>query len=358
MDDPFSNPSLFDPFSRTGERRDVTITSEPVVLEVKPLPPNPPANFDGAVGTFTMNVEANPKTVQTGDPITVTATITGRGNFDRLNAPALEDEHGWHTYPSNGKFKQDDDVGISGVKTFETVVSPNEKKTALPPLLFSYFDAAKEKYVTLRSEPVPIRVEGAAIATASAPPPASKPSAASSAAASAAPSPPQPAAKPADILYQVNERPARLQSFRPLYLQPAFWAAQIPPLLGLIGFVGIKLRQRRRGDERAARTAAWQREVSELMRRLRQSRESASQYFADASRAVQLKAALARGLDPNSVDLDTAAAAFNLDEPARTQLRQLFERRDEMRYSGGSANGELSDDKRRGILYFIENLKT
>jgi hypothetical protein len=41
----------------------------------------------------------------------------GRGNFDRVNAPLLEDDAGWHKYPPSSKFKQDDEVGISGTKT-------------------------------------------------------------------------------------------------------------------------------------------------------------------------------------------------------------------------------------------------
>src|SRR5712691_8931177 len=195
-DDPFSDPFFSNPFAQFGERRDISISSDPVGLEVKPLPLNAPPSFSGAIGSFTMATEAKPKSVQVGDPITVTSTISGRGNFDRVNAPALEDDHGWHKYPSSSKFKQDDEVGISGAKTFETVISPNEKKQALPPLVFSYFDPVKENYVTLRSDAMPITVEGGA-----GPAPAvvaSQPGSAASAtlAASAKPSP-----KPQDILY-------------------------------------------------------------------------------------------------------------------------------------------------------------
>src|SRR5204863_144939 len=82
-----------------------------------------PAEFGGAVGNFTLLADAKPGSAQVGDPFTVTATITGRGNFDRVTAPAFEDERGWHKYPPSSEFKQDDDVGISGTKTFETVLS-------------------------------------------------------------------------------------------------------------------------------------------------------------------------------------------------------------------------------------------
>src|SRR5213078_1816639 len=118
LDDPFSDPFFSNPFAQMGERRDVDINSQPVALEVKPLPPNAPPSFSGAIGNFAMTTDAKPKSVQVGDPITVTSAISGRGNFDRVNAPAVEDDRGWHKYPPSSKFKNDDEVGISGTKTF------------------------------------------------------------------------------------------------------------------------------------------------------------------------------------------------------------------------------------------------
>ena len=132
-----------------------------------------------------MVTDAKPKSVQVGDPITVTTTISGRGNFDRVNAPLLEDERGWHKYPPSSKFKQDDEVGISGTKTFEMVVSPNEKKQTLPVLAFSYFDPAKDQYLTLRSEPMAITVQGGSVAPNVAAQAASSPPASAAAHASA-----------------------------------------------------------------------------------------------------------------------------------------------------------------------------
>src|SRR5213595_1766492 len=250
LDDPFSDPFFSEPFSQFGERREVEINSEPVAFEVKPLPQNAPPSFSGAIGNFTMTTDAKPKSVQVGDPITVTSTISGRGNFDRVNAPAIEDEHGWHKYPPSSKFKQDDEVGISGAKTFETVLSPNEKKETLPVLAFSYFDPVKEQYVTLRSEPVAITVQGTAAATQNV---------ASSRPASVAPAPAAPrlavTTKPADILYQLTERPAATESFAPLYTRPVFWIAQLVALLVVIGFAGWNV-HRAKADNREARRIA------------------------------------------------------------------------------------------------------
>ena len=352
LDDPLSDPFFADPLGRLAERREVEMESEPATFEVKPLPPNAPPNFSGGVGTFAMTTEAKPKRVQVGDPITVTSTVSGRGNFDRVNAPALEDDHGWHKYPSSSKFKQDDEVGISGAKTFETVISPNEKKQALPPLVFSYFDPVKENYVTLRSDAMPITVEGGA-----APAPAvvaSQPGPAATVAASAKPSP-----KPQDILYQLTERPKVAQSFTPLYSRPLFWTAQLVPLLALLGLIGWKATQARRENREAQRIAALRHEAAELMQKLRRNDSSPQEYFSQASRAVRVKTALARNIDPNAVDAETAATAFDLDENERTQLRRLFERSDELRYSGAHNGAEtISPESRREVLDLLENLRT
>src|SRR6266403_1108591 len=356
LDDPFSDPFFSDPFSQFGERREIEINSEPVAFEVKPLPQNAPPSFSGAIGNFTMTTEAKPKSVQVGDPITVTSTISGRGNFDRVNAPAIEDEHGWHKYPPSSKFKNDDDVGISGAKTFEMVLSPNEKKQSIPFLAFSYFDPAKEQYVTLRSDPIAIDVQGGVAAAPNAA--TAQAGSAPTPATAARPGSAVPAtAKPQDILYQLTQRPQVAQSFVPLYARPHFWIAQLIPLLALIGFAGWKVRQRGINNREARRIAALQHEAAELMRKLHRGDASPREYYAEASRVVRVKAALARNIDPNTVDVETAADTFQLDGDSRERLRRLFEQSDELQYSGAhNGSGKISPENRRDVLELIEDL--
>ena len=361
LDDPFSDPFFSNPFAQMGERREVEIKSEPVALEVKPLPPNAPPSFSGAIGNFTMTTDAKPKSVQVGDPITVTTEIAGRGNFDRVNAPVVEDERGWHKYPPSSKFKQDDEVGLSGTKTFETVLSPNEKKQSLPLLAFSYFDPVKEQYVTLRSEAMPITVQGGTAATqnVATPQPASSrtsgttPTRAAPAAAAAA--------KPPDILYQLTQRPRATESFAPIYKRRVFWGVQVIPLLALIGFAVWKIRRARINNRQAQRIAALHHEAAELMHNLRRKDASPREYYAEASRVVRVKTALAsagRGIDPNIVDAETAADTFKLNSDERDRLRRLFEQSDEWQYSGAhNGPGRISPENRREVLELIENLK-
>lgn len=346
--DPFFDNFFNDPAFAPSAPREVKLRSEPAMLEVKALPPNAPPSFEGAVGNFTMISESKPKSGQVGDPFTVTAKISGRGNFDRVSAPVFEEEQGWHKYPPSASFKQDDDIGISGAKTFETVLSPNERKDHIPAQLFSYFDPVTEQYVTLRSEGVPVKIEGGAVTT---PPPAVVAAPPISApAASAAPDAKQ------DIHHQITEFPVTRESFSPLFARRSFWLAQLIPLVGLLAFAGWKWRQARLNNREARRRAALQTEAAELERSLR--RESPpNEYFSRASRAIQLKTALAKNLDPNAVDAEIAAAAFQVDDQTRRRLLSLFEKSDEVRYSGRqNGNGVVSPETRQEIVNLIQNL--
>jgi BatD DUF11 like domain len=350
MNDPFMDNFFADPFFAPSVLQEIRIKSHAVPLDVKALPPGAPPDFGGAVGNFTLAAEVKPKTAQVGDPFTVSATIIGRGNFDRVTAPSLENEQGWHKYPPSSDFKQDDDVGISGKKTFETVLSANERKDNIPAQLFSYFDSAKEQYVTLRAEPIPVRVEGGN-APRTTPAPATQ---APTTGPSAAPRP----ATQQEILQQLTELPAETESFTPLFAQRNFWLAQLIPFVALLGFIGWKIRRAHLNNREAQRREALQNEAAALQRSLRREDVSPEEYFSRASRAVQLKTALLQNVDPNSVDADTAASAFRMDEATRLRLRRLFEKSDEARYSG-SGNGVrlLPAETRSEVLELIDNLR-
>ncbi len=350
MNDPFSDPFFNDPFGGMMEQRQIEIKSRSVQLEVMPLPAHAPASFAGAVGNFSLTSAVKPKTAQVGDPLTVTAAISGRGNFDRVTAPSLEDDRGWHTYPPSAKFAPDDDVGLSGTKSFEMVISPNERKSAVPPLLFSYFDPIKGSYETLKSEHLPIVVEGGTA-------PSATPALAGAASPPAVAAQPTPSADAEDILYQLTDRPRWVQSFAPVFTRPVFWAVQGLPFLGLIGFFGWKARQRRLANREGLRRAAWEHETAELQKKLRHAKDPPDEYFAGALRVVQLKTALARRLEPNTVDAETAVSAFQLSDEKRERVRELFRRSDELRYSGRqNGHGPVTEETRREVLDLIESL--
>jgi len=159
---------LFGFFGNNLQARPTTLVSEPQTMRVLPLPTeNVPENFNGAVGEFSLSVSAGPANVAVGDPITLKVQITGRGPIDAL---ALPDQPQWREfkiYPPTSTVKFTDALGLSGVKTFEQVLIPqNHEIKLLPPLEFSYFDPNQKSYRTLTNGAIPLIVGHAAATSA------------------------------------------------------------------------------------------------------------------------------------------------------------------------------------------------
>jgi hypothetical protein len=228
LDDFFGDDLFNDPFF--AQRQRLTTKAAAVEIDVKPLPTaGRPESFSGAVGQFKMTAEGTPQTVQLGDPVAMQLTITGRGNFDRVNAPQLLDPSGWHAYPAKENWRPDDELGMSGTKSFEIAIVPETKKIEMPRFEFTYFDPVAEEYVTLNSERTPLVVEG----NAPPPPPQRAPAVVTAPNPQA---PPTPAAtpQPTDIVglrYDLGKS----GSFEPIYRTIGFLVAQAVPAVALLG---------------------------------------------------------------------------------------------------------------------------
>ena len=161
--------SLLDELSENNMRgediqQQVTLTSTPTVITVKPLPElNKPATFNGAVGQFTMNASFENKNLAAQDAATLKLTINGSGNLTVLNAPEIQ-------WPSdinlfNTSSKEDIDktvVPMKGSKTFEYLFTA--KKAGhydIPPIEFSYFDPISSSYKTIKSDTLNFNVSAA-----------------------------------------------------------------------------------------------------------------------------------------------------------------------------------------------------
>ncbi len=319
--------------------------ADAVELDVKPLPAaGRPENFSGAVGQFKFSAEGSPKRVKIGDPITMKLSVSGRGNFDRTEAPALRDAAGWRSYPASASFKADDDLGLSGTKTFSMAVIPEEKKAAMPAFEFVYFDPAAGKYVTLASAPETLVVEGGA------PPPAPV-AAVPAEQATPPPSAPEPA-PPGDILGIRYDAGRGRHSFQPLYTTRGFWMVQAVPLAGLLALLGFKLR---RHDANGKRSAAWRREKAHLLARLRVADVPEQEFIEAAARVIQLDTALATGRMAESVDAAAAQASRQLAPETAEAIERIFSARAELLYAGVSGGSEpLSPAGRRDVLAALE----
>jgi hypothetical protein len=162
--DPFFGNDLMADFfnQRQMQEKKIQLVSPEIPLTVLPLPAEgKPEDFNGAIGRFTLEVKAQPTEVGPGDPITLTMTVRGTGNFDRVEPPAFSGNGEWKSYTPTTKFTPGAAPG-QGSKVFEqAIIVKDPAITAIPPLSFSFFDPETRQYQTLHSAAIPLRVSGA-----------------------------------------------------------------------------------------------------------------------------------------------------------------------------------------------------
>jgi hypothetical protein len=334
FNDPFfQNPFFDDAFQMMSPPQQITIKGDPVALTALPLPVDgQPRSFAGAVGEFTMTTSVKPTMVEAGDPITVTAKIEGRGDFDRVTAPQITNPDGWRTYPPSSKFEGDDDVGISGTKTFEMAAIPETKKTASPALEWSYFDPIKEQYVTLTDHGSPIKMEGE-FQTAAAPVMAQQ-----------TPAPNQAAP---DIMYIRADSTGWTGTMEPLYANRLFWEAQGGPLLALVAFVGLQVARKRAADAEARRLAELRREKEAALATMQRRDVPEGELYQAAARVLKLEAAIQTGRAPDTLDGAEVARARTLDAEMAERVRRVFDRQGEVLYAGTSGGRSAASAETR-----------
>ncbi len=213
-----------------------TLQSNSLTFDVKPLPSEgKPTSFSGAVGNFNMEVKASPLKLQAGDPISIDITVEGIGNFDRLAAPTFlsQDPKKWRTYEARKTIDPNEksDGVVPGKSTFTQIIIPLGESNELPPFEISFFDPETEKYVTRRSLPIPLEIapdirpsnSGATLSAGG-----------HSSGTGSVTAPPSPNFD--DILYIRKNKPHNRSIQASLQHRPAFWFAQVVPLL-LLGWI-------------------------------------------------------------------------------------------------------------------------
>ncbi len=148
-----SPSDIFDNFFGQYEKYPIIIKSIGVPINILPLPEGgKPKSFDGAMGNFNFTLQVKPIDLQVGDPITLTMTISGTGNFNTVNPPKLSIASSFKTYEPETRQE-------ARFKTFEQVIIPrNDKITHVPSISFSFFNTDTLTYKTITTAPVPIKV--------------------------------------------------------------------------------------------------------------------------------------------------------------------------------------------------------
>jgi hypothetical protein len=162
--DPFGS-DFFSQFFGRGEQK--VLRTDPIAITVNALPDPKPAEFKGAVGEYTLDAQVDKQKVTVGQPITLTLTVSGRGNIKSLPELALPALSNFRTYDANAATNIEKKEGqVSGSKVYKTVLIPTASgELAIPPVPFVYFDTATHAYRTLRSRPIAVHVSPGAMDT-------------------------------------------------------------------------------------------------------------------------------------------------------------------------------------------------
>ena len=151
--------SFFDDFFDNFANVKATVTSDPLIITVNPLPASP-ADFSGAVGRFDLRSSITATNVKENDAITMRIDVTGNGNIKLINAPKIKLPSDFEVYDpkttSNYTVATD---GLNGNISFEYLFLPRfAGDYTIPPVNFVYFDAGAGKYATKSSQEFKIHV--------------------------------------------------------------------------------------------------------------------------------------------------------------------------------------------------------
>ncbi len=159
MRDPFFDDPFFDSFFSGVSTVPRSVASQPVTIRVKPLPAPRPADFHGAVGSFTLSSELSKSEVEVNDAINLTVSLKGSGNLNLAGEPAINFPQGIEKYDPEVNVRSAGTA--SGTKTFKYLLIPrNTGSFEIPPVSYTVFDPQQQRYVTLRSEGYSITVTG------------------------------------------------------------------------------------------------------------------------------------------------------------------------------------------------------
>ncbi|GAB4448803.1 MAG: BatD family protein [Anaerolineae bacterium] len=139
---------------------DVKLETEPLTVNVKPLPENKPDDFNGAVGRFEIRASLSDSSSKVNEPLTLLIEIEGTGNIETLIEPELPDMPNWRFFESQASTSLRTDQGqLGGIRSFERLVVPGQAgEQTFPPISFSFYNPQSETFETVTTQPIPVDV--------------------------------------------------------------------------------------------------------------------------------------------------------------------------------------------------------
>ena len=147
-------------FGGGGAVVNLTAMASPISMEVQPLPAGTPADFTGAVGSYSLTAVADKPSLPSGDALTLTITIRGDGEPKTIAKPRLPDLAQFEVFdPEVAVASAVQGSTLLTTKTFKYVIVPHRKgEYVLGAVAFPYFDPVHQVYAEAKSQPLTISV--------------------------------------------------------------------------------------------------------------------------------------------------------------------------------------------------------
>jgi len=226
--------------------------TQPVTVQVQPLPQPAPDNFQGAVGQFTVAAVVDTRTVAVDEPITMRVTIGGVGNLETLPEPLWPELANWRSFADDSGSQMSVQNGrLSGQRVYQRILIPTSGGDyILPAIEYTYFNPEAGQYETASTDPIPVTVTGDVLPAATPPP------------AAAAPIPVEPAT---NDIRPIKPAPTSLTITQlPITQLPLYWLLWTIPLLILTADLLRTRRQQQFDPVMARRSQAARQAMQQL----------------------------------------------------------------------------------------------
>ena len=325
-----------------GRSERFTVYNEPTLVDVRPLPKaNQPRSFTGAIGDFALAVSTDRENTQAGEPIMLSIEISGNGNFDRINGPAIQETADWRSYDPESNF-QPSSTGnaLRGTKRFDYVMIPNNAGTLqIPEVEFTYFEPKNARYITLSSPAIEIEVSPSATPLAvqqtTVPAPAIS--------GKVAPLQKELSAEEALLTLDYRAKASKRMGANALH-DPIFWFVNTAITLALI-VTCFWLRRKRRLSEDpifAAQHAAKAELRSQTL--AAKKAKTAEAFYAHAQNAIRLATTIRSQHNHRNANINELAEAMcqaGIAKACIHQTRALFKTADALRFAGTPQSADL-----------------
>ena len=206
------------------------LETDPIVIEVQPLPPTAPAGFTGAVGSFDISAEVDNTNGKLNEPVQLTVRVEGEGNVETLPDPAWPDFENWRVFESPSESSSSVvDGQLVGTRTYESVLVPEKAGVlTVPEIGYTFYDPSVEEYVEAVTEPIVMSIAEADGMSPLLPSPGGGTA----------------VERAGSDVRHIKPAPSTLQQSGGRFIgAAAYWAVWTIPLLALVGAVAWRRRQ-------------------------------------------------------------------------------------------------------------------